>query len=72
MEESEKSDFPKVFCGCIIHWWWVSVGGGGGGGADVALKHCVYEAVNQQRLFHASRVQIVHESGRIIKKGQHK
>lgn len=48
-------------------WGWVEVGAEGGGG-DVALKHCVYEAVNQYRLSHASGVKIVHGSGRIIKR----
>lgn len=37
-----------------------------GGGADVARKHCVYEAVNQQHLSYASGA--VHRSGRIIKR----
>lgn len=36
-----------------------------GGGA---VKDCVYEAVNQRRLSHASGDQIVQESGNIIKK----
>lgn len=44
---------------------WVEVVGGEG---DVALKHCVYEAVNQHHLSHASGAKIVHGSGRIIKR----